>query len=208
MAELRCHFFYTPEVASSFPTSSKRQVDKGTAFLKIKGYGMRIRSYPLNAPGTPIPGLGGLINPEINNGGLSQYLKLRNQCHAAMPDADPPRVPVIFLKFSTADDAGQTVQMSSQHPWPPFILIDAEQANTDGLTLLHEMGHCVGLRHPGEPPSVPGVKYLEAHMADNFMGYGQPKTDNNGYIKGQFHERGLCDDFQIKQLRLAYFYSA
>ena len=43
---------------------------------------------------------------------------------------------------------------------------------------------------------------------DNFMGYGQPKSDDKGYIFGQFHERGGCQTWQVTALRTAYFYGA
>ena len=208
MAVLRCHFFYTPEAEKSFAASSKRQVEKGTNFLRGKGHNIQIESYPLGGGGTRIAGLGGLINPYINNGGLAQYLKLRQQCHAAMPDPNPPRVPVIFLSFSTTEDAGQTVQVSSAHTWPPFILIDVDQANQDGLTVLHEMGHCVGLRHPGDIPVVQGVQTLDEFEDQNFMAYGPPVFGTNGAIPGKFHPRINCFDWQIWRLRLAYFYGA
>lgn len=202
MPFLRAHFFYTPEAAGVFAASSKRQVDKGSAFLRGQGTNIQIESYPKGGGGTAIPGLGGNVNPNINSGGLAQYLKLRDQCHAAESNPVPPRVPVIFLTFASANDAGQTVQKSAGQTWLPFILVDANRANSDGLTVLHEMGHCCGLQHPGVNAN------LDAAEQDNFMGYGQPKWGENGAIQGQFEERRGCLTWQIAALRTAYFYAS
>ena len=207
MPVLRAHFFYTAEAASAFPAVAKRQVDKGTAFLKGKGANIVIESYPKGGGGTAITGIGGNVNPNIGSGGLAQYLKLRDQCHAAEPNPTPPRVPVIFLTFSSTNDAGQTVQKAANQTWLPFILIDVGKANQDGLTLLHEMGHCCGLQHPGLP-TVGSADKLDASEADNFMGYGNPKSDDKGFIPGQFHDRGGCYPWQVTALRTAYFYGA
>ena len=202
MAFLRAHFFYTPEAASAFAVHSKRQVDKGSAFLRAQGAGIQIESYPKGGGGTAIAGVGGAVNPNLNSGGLAQYLKLRDECHAAEPNADPPRVPVIFLTFASANDAGQAVQKAANQTWLPFIFIDANRANPDGLTLLHEMGHCCGLKHPGVNAN------LDATEQDNFMGYGQAKWGVNGAIPGQFDERRGCLAWQIFALRTAYFYAS
>ena len=202
MAFLRAHFFYTPEAVGPFATSSKRQVDKGSAFLRGQGTSIQLESYPKGGGGTAIPGIGGAVNPNLGSGGLAQFLKLRDQCAAAEPNADPPRVPVIFLTFASANDAGQAVQRTSSQSWLPFILLDVNRANPDGLTLLHEMGHCCGLQHPGVNAN------LDAAEQDNFMGYGQAKWNENGAIPGEFDERKSCLAWQIFALRSAYFYAA
>ena len=113
---------------------------------------------------------------------------------------------MIFLTFASTNDAGQTVQKAPNQPWLPFILLDVNRVNADGLTLLHEMGHCCGLRHPGDLPNKPGIQILAAHESDNFMGYGQPRYDTTGAVPGQFEARGGCYDWQILALRTAYFY--
>lgn len=78
---------------------------------------------------------------------------------------------------------------------------DAKKAAPDGLTPLHEMGHCVGLRHAGDGSQ---LAYGED---DNFMGYGQFKTNDTGYTNERLNRQG-CHPWQIVALRTAYFYTS
>jgi len=194
MPVLRVHFFYTGETASDFVTTAKAQVDKGNAFLRAQGANIQIERYPKDKAGTAIQGLG---RPVISDDkkGAGDRLTLRDQCHVAEPNPNPPRVPVIFCRFDGTRDVGETVRNN----WLPYILIDVKRAAPDGLTLLHEIGHCVGLRHPGD-----GSALMEGED-DNFMGYGQFNFTSQGVTSERLDRCGSYP-WQITALRTAYFY--
>jgi hypothetical protein len=183
------------------PAYMQRLVDGASKALAP--HGMSLDLLPAASAGgvpamTPLPYSGTVDFPsgDINT--------VRSQAHAAL-DA-PARLPVIVCPFRNAlkDDprnaygvtmgveAGQTgaVWVAGGY-WLPFVMINSKLLDSDGMTLLHEMGHAARLAHEDSR----GTEL-------NFMnGSGQAPVDDAGKPKARIEM--LC--CQVMKLAGSYF---
>jgi Domain of unknown function (DUF4157) len=99
---------------------------------------------------------------------IDQVSDLRMLAHQAYQDTRP-RLPVIFapMHYST-HSTGQTF---SNTDWLPFVVINSEEESSDGVTLLHEMGHAAKV--PGDVDKPVGP----SDAVNNFMLYGSGRND-------------------------------
>lgn len=211
MALLRVNFFFTSDVADIAVNVAKLQVEKGNAFLRLFNTGIQIDRWPTDKAGHILPWRGDLAYEGKQDVGLRQRLEVRMQCHQTEIRVEP-RVPVIFCGIKNSGNEkpqGEAVgTLGFKTDWPPFILINARNYNPDGLTLLHEIGHCVGLRHPNEEPRLPRTP--EGFDQNNLMGYGAFKleSDAQGNLVSTLQPRCGFETWQITALRTAYFYAS
>lgn len=211
VAVLRVHFFHTTNVAGMAAKAAQKQVDGANAFFRSQMPGITIDRYPREST-QQLP-WNKLVRFDSTDG-LEDRLTIRRQCHEIASSNPEARVPVIFCQFGTGP-RGQVGQgeavgtvLGTKTDWLPFILIDASSANPDGLTLLHEMGHCVGLKHPEDDSRLKdeGGDY----DALNVMGYGkiEVEADSNGNPVNVRRERCKVRPWQLVAYRTAYFYGA
>lgn len=96
----------------------------------------------------------------------------------AGPNAEG-RIKVIFCKI--AKPCGEAPgTLGSPSDYGPYILISEDYDHPDGLTLVHELGHCAGLAHP------------DIEDEDDIMGYGKHRktiypTQLEAFRNSPFH---------------------
>ena len=124
--------------------------------------------------------------------GKEQRNLIRWYAHMVYPNGNG-RLPIIICRLQKgAGEAPGSLGLASN--WLPYVLVDAVNCNKDGLTMLHEIGHCAGLRHPGDDPKIP------AQDEDNLMSYG-----GNGAFFDPL-PRSVLQDYQLKAIKNSYFH--
>lgn len=201
MALLKLTLFHTKAVgATKAATTFKKQIESGNAFLKQ--FGIQYHRYPadssLELDYDTVLDAKSKVNP-----GLQQRLELRQKANAKYYSTEG-RLPVILCKIGGSGGGEAPGSIDTKLDWLPFVIMDPDTINADGLTLTHEAGHCCGLKHPGTPPfGEPRLMQNGEPMGDNFMAYGTFDIATQSW-----GARSLSEIWQINALRTAYFYSA
>lgn len=198
MGVLKLTLFHVSPVASWASDVFHRQIDKGNAFLRP--HGLQFDAYPKVGSmeldwSEPLQAQGRIGE------GLVQRLALRALAHARYASFDN-RLPVILCQISGGGGEAPG-SIGQKLDWLPWVVMDAFTLNEDGLTLMHEAGHCAGLKHPGNGPNAePRLMQGDQAVTDNIMAYGTFD------IGAQKHgPRTLIEDWQVAAYRNAYFHS-
>ncbi len=206
MATLKVTLFHTKSVSGKAQAVFNNQIDKGNEFLKSNG--IKYHRHPASGS-IELPYDKTLEYEGGSDPGLQQRLDLRALANSAYYSTDN-RLPVILCNIAcsgtkkTQGEAVGSPLSPAKIDWLPFVIIDADRANPDGLTLTHEAGHCAGLKHPGNSPlGEPRLMENGNIISDNFMAYGTYDIATNSFLA-----RSLKEDWQIAALLKVYFCSA
>ncbi len=193
MSVIKLTLFHTKAVRNVADTVFQKQISSGNAMLKP--FNIKFEAYPVKS------------SLEIDydkvvdaNGktpkGRKQRDEMRMACHAAYQSGEG-RLPVILCQISGGGgEAPGSLGFPSD--WLPYVILDSSDLNQDGLTMLHEAGHCAGLKHPEYEPRLGGVT---TPNYDNVMSYGQYDIATSKYLA-----RTLIENWQIDALKAAYFH--
>ena len=147
--------FHTKGVSGKAQTVFNNQISKGNESLRNDG--MQFQRHPASSSielnYDKVLAYQGESDP-----GLQQRPDLRTLANSARYSTDN-RLPVILCTI--AGNGNRTAQAEAvgspispmKIDWLPFVIIDADRANPDGLTRTHEAGHCCGLKHPDLSPN-------------------------------------------------------
>ena len=198
MGVLKLTLFHAKTVSDAASEIFHKQVERGNAFLKPARPGIQ-RLSDGRQPGPELDGK--LVGNGFVGEGLAQRLALRMAANSRYYSNDN-RLPVILCQIEGGGGEAPG-SIGQKLDWLPWVMIDADTLNNDGLTMTHEAGHCAGLKHPGFS-SVSEPRLMEGGqvMTDNIMAYGtfDMQTQKRG-------ARSLIEPWQVDAYRAAYFHS-
>ncbi|MDD5036645.1 MAG: hypothetical protein PHE55_18045 [Methylococcaceae bacterium] len=99
---------------------------------------------------------------------LSQADDLRKLAELAQPVPANRLAIIVCPMRDNMGDNDNGISLSDRPGWPPFVLINSNLQSTDGVTLLHEIGHAAGNGH---------VATSGSDVVFNFMSYGHNRSD-------------------------------
>ena len=99
-----------------------------------------------------------------------EVLDVRMLAHEAYQDV-VPRLPVIVCPYHMLDKTEAEGLTEPSTDWLPFVLINSLYNSSDGVALLHEIGHAAKV------PGVVDVNVGQKDAVENFMLYGNNRTD-------------------------------
>lgn len=198
MGVLKLTLFHAKPVSGAASEIFHKQVERGNAFLKP--HGLEYSVYP-TAGSLDLEWTEKLVGNGFVGEGLAQRLALRMAANSRYYSNDN-RLPVILCQIEGGGGEAPG-SIGQKLDWLPWVMIDADTLNNDGLTMTHEAGHCAGLKHPGFS-SVSEPRLMEGNQAvtDNIMAYGtfDMQTQKHG-------ARSLIEPWQVDAYRGAYFHS-